>query len=170
MFTMTKNVVRNLLTKSATRLYPFDVREPFEGYRGRLDNRIEECIFCKTCQVKCPSQCITVDAKAGTWDCDPFACVYCAICVDHCPVHCLFMDNTHRKPSAEREAIHLQGTPKKKKAPARAATAAPAAEAAPEAAAAPEADAAPTPDAAPGPEGDAAPAPDAPEAPSGDEK
>lgn len=132
MFTMTKNVVRNLLTKSATRLYPIDVREPFEGYRGRLDNRIEECIFCKTCQVKCPSQCITVDAKAGTWDCDPFACVYCAICVDHCPVHCLFMDNTHRKPSAEREMIHLQGTPKKKKAPAaKAAAAAPGAEAAP---------------------------------------
>lgn len=164
MFTMTKNVVRNLLTKSATRLYPFDVREPFEGYRGRLDNRIEECIFCKTCQVKCPSQCITVDAKAGTWECDPFACVYCAICVDHCPVHCLFMDNTHRKPSAEREMIHLQGTPKKKKAPA--AKAAKAAEAAPTPEAAPAPDAAP---ASPAPDGEAA-APQAPEAPARDEK
>jgi ech hydrogenase subunit F len=162
MFTMTKNVVRNLLTKSATRLYPVDVREPFEGYRGRLDNRIEECIFCKTCQVKCPSQCITVDAKAGTWECDPFACVYCAICVDHCPVHCLFMDNTHRKPSVDREMIHLQGTPKKKKAPAKAATAA----AAPEAAATPGAEAAP---ASPAPDGEAA-APQAPEAPSDAEK
>ncbi|MDQ7830202.1 MAG: 4Fe-4S ferredoxin [Desulfovibrionaceae bacterium] len=165
MFTMTKNVVRNLLTKSATRLYPFDVREPFEGYRGRLDNRIEECIFCKTCQVKCPSQCITVDAKAGTWDCDPFACVYCAICVDHCPVHCLFMDNTHRKPSAERETIHLQGTPKKKKAPVT--KAAPATDASPAAEAAPAQDAAP---ASPAPEGEAAPAPDAPEAPADAEK
>ncbi|NMC50181.1 MAG: 4Fe-4S ferredoxin [Desulfovibrio sp.] len=135
MFTMTRNVVRNLLTKSATRLYPFDVREPFEGYRGRLDNRIEDCIFCKTCQVKCPSQCITVDPKAGTWECDPFACVYCSICVDHCPTKCLFMDNHHRAPSVEREMIHLQGTPRKKKAAAKAAPAADAAapEAAPDA-------------------------------------
>lgn len=135
MFTMTKNVVRNLFTKSATRLYPFEVRQPFAGYRGRLDNRIEDCIFCKTCQVKCPSQCITVDPKAGTWECDPFACVYCSICVDHCPTKCLFMDNHHRAPSAEREMLRLQGTPRKKKAPTKAAKAADAAapEAAPEA-------------------------------------
>ncbi|QLA14890.1 4Fe-4S dicluster domain-containing protein [Desulfolutivibrio sulfoxidireducens] len=154
MFTMTKNVVRNLFTKSATRLYPLEVREPFAGYRGRLDNRIEDCIFCKTCQVKCPSQCITVDPKAGTWECDPFACVYCAICVDHCPVKCLFMDNHHRTPVVEREMIHLQGTPRKKKVPVKAAPAADAPEAAASADAATQA--------APAPEGEAAPAPDAP--------
>lgn len=118
MFTMTKNVVRNLLTKSSTRLYPVEVRGHFDGYRGRLDNKIEDCIFCKSCQVKCPSQCISVDNKAGIWECDPYACVYCGVCVDVCPTHCLSMSKEHRKPTAEKSIIHLQGTPKKKKADA----------------------------------------------------
>ena len=115
MLNMTKNVMQNLLSKFSTRLYPFEIREPFEGYRGELLNNIAECIFCKTCQVKCPSQCIEVDAKAGTWICDPFACVYCGVCVDHCPTKCLSMKNVHRTAAGEKFEINLQGTPKKKK-------------------------------------------------------
>ena len=83
---MTKNVLKNLLGKSVTRLYPVEVREPFKGFRGMLENAIDVCIFCKKCQLVCPSQCITVDLKARTWECDPFACVYCGVCVDNCPV------------------------------------------------------------------------------------
>jgi len=117
MFTMTKNVVSNLLRKSSTRLYPMEVRGNFEGFRGTLENRIEDCIFCGMCQRKCPSQCISVDMKAGTWECDPYACVYCGVCVDHCPVKCLSMSKEHRKATAQKEMIHLQGTPKAKKKP-----------------------------------------------------
>lgn len=115
MFNMTKNVVANLLTKSSTRLYPFAVRGHFEGFRGTLVNNIDECIFCRTCMIKCPSQCITVDNKAGTWACDAMACVYCGVCVDVCPTSCLSMTNAHRPVAAQREEIFLQGVPKKKK-------------------------------------------------------
>ena len=116
---MTKNVMKNLVSKSSTRLYPIEVRGHFEGYRGRLDNKVEDCIFCRLCQRKCPSQCITVDNKKGTWECDPWACIYCGICVDVCPSKCLSMSNEHRTPLAVKSVIHLQGTPKKKKAPAK---------------------------------------------------
>lgn len=122
MMFMTNNVVKNFLSKKATRLYPFEVREPFENYRGELVNDIDECIFCGMCSKKCPSQCIEVDRKAGTWVCDPYACVYCSICVDHCPTNCLSMNNVHRGPAPTKENYSLQGTPpkpKKKKAPAK---------------------------------------------------
>ncbi|MCK7512752.1 MAG: hypothetical protein MZV70_57775 [Desulfobacterales bacterium] len=58
MFKMTPNIVRNLVVKKSTRMYPAEVREPFAKVRGELINDIERCIFCGTCEVKCPSQCI----------------------------------------------------------------------------------------------------------------
>jgi ech hydrogenase subunit F len=115
MFNMTKNVVTNLLTKSSTRLYPIAVRGHFEGFRGTLVCNVDECIFCRTCMIKCPSQCITVDNKAGTWICDAMACVYCGVCVDVCPTSCLSMTKEHRPVATERQTISLQGVPKKKK-------------------------------------------------------
>ncbi len=123
MLNMTPTVLKNILSKSATRMYPVEVREPFELYRGELFNDIEKCIFCKKCQIKCPSQCITVtkdkDAGTGTWTCDPFACVYCGICVDECPTNSLYMKPKHRAPSAEREMMEQVGKVKVKKKAAK---------------------------------------------------
>jgi ech hydrogenase subunit F len=118
MFDMTATVLRNFLSKTHTRLYPFQVRETFENVRGNLDIRIEECIMCGMCQKKCPSQCITVNKDAKTWEVDPYSCVYCAICVDHCPVNCLFMRSEYRKPAKVKESnrqLQLKGPEKKKK-------------------------------------------------------
>ncbi|MGV8075454.1 MAG: 4Fe-4S binding protein [Syntrophobacteraceae bacterium] len=116
---MTAAVLRNLFAKRATRRYPYEVREPFEGVRGELVNEIDICIFCSACAMKCPSQCIVVDKSAAKWTCDPFACVYCGICVDACPVHCLHQNKKYRHATQEREIISLTGTvkEKKKKAP-----------------------------------------------------
>jgi len=119
MLFMTPNILKNFVSKRATRLYPFEVREPFANFRGELVNDIEACIFCGMCQKKCPSQCITVDRKTGVWECDPCACVYCSVCVDHCPVNCLSMKNDHRKPFAKKFMYTLQGTPPKPKKAAK---------------------------------------------------
>jgi ech hydrogenase subunit F len=115
MLHMTPSILKNFFSKSATRLYPVEVREPFEHSRGALEIRLEDCIFCGTCMRKCPSKCITVDKNAGTWDMDPFACVYCGICVDNCPTHCLYQAREYRPPEAEKSHVFLQGEPPKKK-------------------------------------------------------
>ncbi len=116
---MTVNILKNLVTPKATRNYPFVVREPFERARGALYNEIEKCIFCGLCSRKCPSQCITVDKKTGSWVCDPFACVYCGTCEEACPVDCLHHTQAWRHVTSEREMITMQGEPPKpKKKPA----------------------------------------------------
>lgn len=115
MLFMTPNVIKNFLSKKATRLYPFEVRAPFEGYRGELVNNIDACIFCGLCAKKCPSQCITVERTTGVWECDPYACIYCSICVESCPTKCLSMNNVHRKPAAAKSMYTLQGVPPKPK-------------------------------------------------------
>lgn len=112
---MLKNVLRNLAGEPATRSYPFEVREPFKGYRGRIYNKVDECIFCSTCQRVCPTDAITVDPKEGIWTYDPFLCVYCSECVRRCPTKCLKQEFTHRKPSVQKFLVHRKGTPPKKK-------------------------------------------------------
>ncbi|MBZ4685829.1 MAG: hypothetical protein JG774_1574 [Desulfomicrobiaceae bacterium] len=119
MFDMTRTIIENFFSKAHTRLYPLQTREPFPNVRGNLFNNIEECILCGMCQKKCPSQCITVDKDAKTWQVDPYACVYCGICVESCPVNCLYMESPHRKPTAEKimnQMVQVKGPEKKKKA------------------------------------------------------
>ena len=134
MFKMTGNIMRNLVVKKSTRRYPYEVREPFAKVRGELVNDIERCIFCGSCQTKCPSRCIEVDKETYRWNYDPFACVYCGVCVDVCPAKSLLQKAEYRKPVAEKLTISLQGQPRKKKEkPTKAPEAAPAAEVRPEA-------------------------------------
>jgi len=115
MFKMTPNVLKNLLSHKATRRYPQEVRTPFENVRGELYNDIKNCTFCSVCAVKCPSQCITVDKKAATWTCDPFACVFCGICADVCQAKCLHQKQGYRIPVLGREVIFRQGKARPKK-------------------------------------------------------
>jgi ech hydrogenase subunit F len=114
MFKMTHNILRNLVVQKSTRRYPVEVRETFDKVRGELVNDIVRCIFCGTCEVKCPSQCIEVDRKAAVWTCDPFACVYCGVCVDTCPAKSLFQKTQYRGPEGKRVMIRMQGELKKK--------------------------------------------------------
>jgi len=114
MFKMTPNVIRNLLRKKATRRYPREIRPTFENVRGALFNDIAKCTFCGICAIKCPSQCITVDKKAGIWIYDPFACVFCGICADICPAESLHQQSEYRLPLPGRETITLKGEPKPK--------------------------------------------------------
>lgn len=125
----TPTVIKNLLKKPATRKYPYEVREPFPMYRGELVIDIDRCIFCGMCSRKCPSQCITVDKAAGTWQCDPHACVYCGLCRDHCPTKCLSMKDVHRKPVTEKVTWIEHGNPPKPKVKAAAPKAKPEAKA-----------------------------------------
>jgi formate hydrogenlyase subunit 6/NADH:ubiquinone oxidoreductase subunit I len=115
MFKMTPHIMRNLAARKATRRYPVETRAHFDKVRGELVNDIVRCIFCGICAVKCPSQCIAVDKKAGTWTCDPFVCIYCGVCVDICPSKSLYQLTRYRGPAREREVIALQGQPPRRK-------------------------------------------------------
>lgn len=114
MFKMTPNILRNLALRKSTRRYPREVRETFDRVRGELLNDIQRCVFCGTCEAKCPSQCIAVDRKAAIWTYEPFACVYCGVCVETCPAKSLYQKTLYRKPTAERVVVRIQGELKKR--------------------------------------------------------
>jgi len=112
---MLNTILRNFTGKSATRLYPFEEREPFENARGELKLHVDDCIFCGKCAKKCPSQCISVSRPEASWEFDPFACVFCGVCVDVCPKTCLVQDGKYLAPSQNRQYVYIQDAERKKK-------------------------------------------------------
>ena len=67
-FTMTKTVIKNLLSGPATLMYPKEKRIFTPITRGQVENDIEKCIFCGMCSRRCPTYAIMVtkgSAKNG---------------------------------------------------------------------------------------------------------
>lgn len=108
MLDMLKNVISNLSKKPATRMYPFEKREPFDKNRGHIENNIDECILCGICQRVCPSNCITVDRKEGTWAYQPFECIICGVCVENCPKKSLTLEKEYRESTDEKYDIVMK--------------------------------------------------------------
>jgi formate hydrogenlyase subunit 6/NADH:ubiquinone oxidoreductase subunit I len=110
MFGMLNNVLRNLLSRPATRLYPFTKRPTFKNTRGQLGTiNIETCTFCTLCARRCPSNAIVVDRAAKTWELDRYRCIVCAACVEVCPKDCLSMDEQHAAPVLKQtKSKHMQ--------------------------------------------------------------
>ena len=106
--TIGKVIIRSVLSKFVTRLYPFVKREPYANTRGHIVNDIKACIFCSLCQKKCPTHAITVKKPEKTWAIERMKCIQCGACVDVCPTKCLSMDRQYSAPSSVKniESFH----------------------------------------------------------------
>ena len=82
---MLPTVLKNLFTGYATRLYPVQVREPFDKARGQISFNEDKCIMCSVCEQRCPSVAITVDKKKNELTFYPLRCIVCEVCVHVCP-------------------------------------------------------------------------------------
>ena len=98
MANLIKNILENLVSKPATRPYPFVKREVPQGSRGQLAIDIEKCTFCTLCQKRCPTEAIAVSRQPQSWSFDPYRCIVCGYCVEGCPTKCLRMEEEHLKP------------------------------------------------------------------------
>ena len=119
---MCGNVIRNLVSKPATRLYPAVKREPPERARGQIFFDGSRCEFCGDCERVCPARAISLDTgwneqlesagsagEAGneesvTWVrvYDPFRCIFCNLCIEACAYGALTLDNHHLSPACTK--------------------------------------------------------------------
>jgi formate hydrogenlyase subunit 6/NADH:ubiquinone oxidoreductase subunit I len=121
MFDFLGNVLKNVVSKPATRMYPYEKRPPMKNTRGALGEiDINTCIFCGICARRCPSIAITVNKNERSWELNRLKCIVCNVCVEACPVKCLHMDEAHLPGMFSREKVKRIGPPKPA-APAKAA-------------------------------------------------
>jgi formate hydrogenlyase subunit 6/NADH:ubiquinone oxidoreductase subunit I len=113
MFDFLGSVLKNVISKPATRMYPFEQREAMKDARGALGEiEINKCIFCGICATKCPSIAIKVDKTERSWEFNRLKCIVCNVCVETCPVKCLHMDAPHLGPLLTKDKIKRVGPPK----------------------------------------------------------
>jgi ech hydrogenase subunit F len=82
---MLPTILKNLFTGYATRLYPVQVREPFENARGQVVFLDDKCTMCGVCALRCPSVAITTDKEKNELVFYPLRCIVCEVCVQACP-------------------------------------------------------------------------------------
>ncbi len=107
----TKFALKNLFSKPVTRDYPNVKNEFCERTRGAVGININDCIFCGSCQRKCPSGAITVDRDKRTWTIDRMGCVQCENCINNCPKKCLYTDKFYTEPDFKKTVDTFSGPP-----------------------------------------------------------
>ncbi len=90
-----KVISRSVLSRPATRLYPFEKRPFFKATRGAVSIDMDKCILCGICQKRCPTGAITVTKAAKNWQINRLRCISCAACVDACPKKCLWLQTAY---------------------------------------------------------------------------
>ncbi len=108
MANMFRHILKNFLNKPATRLYPANVREPFERTRGRIIFDNKNCIYCGLCSRRCPADAIKVDRKNAIWELNAFRCIICGECVNACPKKCIRMTNERRNAAKFKKVITVK--------------------------------------------------------------
>jgi formate hydrogenlyase subunit 6/NADH:ubiquinone oxidoreductase subunit I len=101
-FSMTKTVIKNLLSGPATLMYPQKKRIFTSITRGRVEVDINTCIFCGMCGRRCPTYAIMVTKDSKEWQIDRLKCCACNLCVEICPVKCLTMENQYTPPITDK--------------------------------------------------------------------
>ena len=101
-FGISKTVTQSLFGKPATLMYPQRARVYSDATRGKVENEIEKCIFCRLCEKNCPTDAIGVSKEKKEWQIDSLKCCTCRRCVEVCPVKCLLMHNVYFPSVTER--------------------------------------------------------------------
>ncbi|MCE5243469.1 MAG: 4Fe-4S dicluster domain-containing protein [Syntrophobacteraceae bacterium] len=114
---MLPTILKNLFGGPATRLYPIEVREPFEKARGHISFDDEKCALCSVCALKCPAAAIEISKEKGELTFHPARCIVCEVCVEACTTSAIALDYKWRTPFYQKPMeVHLAKARKKPKA------------------------------------------------------
>jgi len=98
---MAPRTIRNLFSRPATRRYPTEIRQRFEGARGTIKFDVETCVYCMICARRCPAAAITCSRDERYWAIEHLTCIGCNVCVEVCNKNSLSM-------STDSKSVHTR--------------------------------------------------------------
>ena len=104
-------ILKNLFTGVATKKYPKVKRKLPENVRGHIEFDQKACVFCGSCERKCPAAAIDVKIKKELiFYLD--RCVVCGICIDSCAKKAISMSSEWSKPFCKKPVLTFSAPPK----------------------------------------------------------
>ncbi len=105
---MIHEVLRELVRRPATLLYPAEKASMPPRFRGKLAFRAEKCVGCRLCMKDCPSAAITINKlgdKLFEAIVDLDKCVFCGQCVDSCNQRALEITDEYELASMDKAKL-----------------------------------------------------------------
>jgi ech hydrogenase subunit F len=97
-------ILRNLVSRPATRLYPLaPARELPPGVKGKIRFDLDKCDHCGDCERVCPSNAIQIQLEAKQTTYSTFNCIYCGACVEACLQNAISQDTAYAPPATSLE-------------------------------------------------------------------
>jgi formate hydrogenlyase subunit 6/NADH:ubiquinone oxidoreductase subunit I len=108
---MIHEVLKELLRRPATLLYPAEKSPMPPRFRGKLAFNAAKCVGCKLCMKDCPSAAITInklDDKLFEAILAMDKCVFCGQCVDSCSQKALEMTDEYELASMDKATLRAR--------------------------------------------------------------
>ena len=106
---MIKEILKSLIKKPETILYPSEKKPPVENIRAKIHWDIEKCIGCGLCPKICPSKAIKLTGKGSnaeiTYNLD--RCLFCGECVEICPTEAIISTSEYELAFTQREEAKI---------------------------------------------------------------
>ena len=101
---MVRELLKHVFRKPATLRYPFEKREPFQGFRGRPVWDMDRCVGCELCFRDCPSGAIEMIGKGSEAEFKHHIdrCVFCGQCAEVCPTKAIMMTEDYELASYDK--------------------------------------------------------------------
>lgn len=116
--TVLSEMLRNLVSRPATTLYPAEKVPVPAGFRGRVECDDERCIGCSKCSLVCPASAITmvdspreVEFRGKTMmrkkkpRVAVYRCIRCGLCERYCPADAIHLRSVLSITGTDREEV-----------------------------------------------------------------
>jgi len=107
---MERELIRHVIRRPVTVLYPYEPTRPAPGLRGRPQIDMTKCIGCGICSRGCPAGAMQMEGRKAeaTLRIHLDRCLFCGECERSCPQGAIELTADYELATAERDQLVLE--------------------------------------------------------------